>query len=82
MRTNRVLFAFTGLPADSKFSYKPRRVATGKAGRLTFDWIPPAYFGMVEYEGGGKLMMDFTRPFIKAVSTSRIISLNWNTRFH
>ena len=28
--------------------------------RLTFDWNPPAYFGLVEFEGGGRLMMDFT----------------------
>ncbi|MBL4572592.1 MAG: hypothetical protein JKY86_05900 [Gammaproteobacteria bacterium] len=71
-----------GLPGDSKFSEKPRGEATWKADRLTFDEIPPAYFGRVEFEGGGELMMDFTRPFIKAVSTYRIIFLYWNTRFH
>jgi 3-hydroxy-3-methylglutaryl CoA synthase len=45
---------------DYGFSDKSGKVATWTADRLTFDWNPPAYFGMVEFEGGGKLMMDFT----------------------
>jgi uncharacterized OB-fold protein len=45
---------------DYPFSDKNGKVATWTADRLTFDWNPPAYFGMVEFEGGGKLMMDFT----------------------
>lgn len=36
------------------------RIKTWTADRLTFDWNPPAYFGLVEFEGGGRLMMDFT----------------------
>lgn len=36
------------------------RVASWTADRLTFDYSPPAYFGMVEFESGGRMMMDFT----------------------
>jgi|GEM_PF-6255317 len=54
----------------------------GQAGRLTLDWIPPAYLGMVECADGGRLIMGLTLPAIKAVSTYRIIFLYWNTRFH
>ena len=35
-------------------------VRTWTADRLTFDWDPPAYFGMIEFDDGGRLMMDFT----------------------
>ena len=35
-------------------------VKTYTADRLTFDMNPPAYFGLVEFEGGGRLMVDFT----------------------
>lgn len=35
------------------------RVATWTADRLTFDFSPPAYFGMVVFEGGSRLSMDF-----------------------
>jgi 3-hydroxy-3-methylglutaryl CoA synthase len=33
-------------------------VATWTADELTFDFNPPAYFGMVVFDGGGRLMMD------------------------
>lgn len=36
------------------------RVLTWTADSLTFSPDPPAYFGMVEFEGGGRLMVDFT----------------------
>jgi uncharacterized OB-fold protein len=44
---------------------QPMADATGKvltwaADRLTFDMNPPAYFGMVEFDGGGRAMLDFT----------------------
>ena len=45
---------------DYPFSNKAGKVVTWTADRLTFDWSPPAYFGMVQFDGGGKLMMDFT----------------------
>ena len=38
----------------------PARVVTWTADNLTFDPSPPAYFGMVDFEGGGRLMVDFT----------------------
>ena len=36
------------------------KVRTWTADRLTFDMNPPAYFGLVDFEGGGRAMMDFT----------------------
>jgi uncharacterized OB-fold protein len=36
------------------------KVRTWTADRLTFDMNPPAYFGLVEFDGGGRAMMDFT----------------------
>jgi uncharacterized OB-fold protein len=38
----------------------PGRVLTFTADSLTFSPDPPAYFGMVEFEGGGRMMLDFT----------------------
>jgi len=35
-------------------------VATWTVDRLTFDFNPPAYFGLVKFEGGGRIMMDMT----------------------
>jgi uncharacterized OB-fold protein len=36
------------------------RVMTWTADSLTFAVDPPAYFGMVQFEGGARLMVDFT----------------------
>jgi len=35
-------------------------VMTYTADRLTFDLNPPAYYGLVEFEGGGRALVDFT----------------------
>ena len=50
------------LDSQDPYCFAGRRgvVRTWTADRLTFDWNPPAYFGMIEFEGGGRLMMDFT----------------------
>jgi 3-hydroxy-3-methylglutaryl CoA synthase len=45
---------------DYRFADKTGTVASWTADSLTFDWNPPAYLGMVEFDGGGKLMMDFS----------------------
>jgi 3-hydroxy-3-methylglutaryl CoA synthase len=45
---------------DHQFSAEEGTVKTWTADRLTFDWNPPAYFGMVQFNNGAKLMMDFT----------------------
>ncbi len=65
---------------DYCFADKVGTVATWTADRLTFDWNPPAYFGMVEFEGGGKLMMDFTEVEEGAIDTGTAVSLHFRIR--
>ena len=36
------------------------KLTTYTADRLTYSPDPPAYYGMVEFEEGGRAMMDFT----------------------
>jgi len=45
---------------DHPFANATGTVMSWTADRLTFDWNPPAYFGMVQFDDGGKLMMDFS----------------------
>lgn len=42
------------------FSDKSGSVASWSADSLTFSPNPPAYYGMVDFVGGGRLLMDFT----------------------
>jgi 3-hydroxy-3-methylglutaryl CoA synthase len=58
----------------------PGRVKTWTADRLTFDWSPPAYFGMVEFEGGAKLMMDFTEVEEGAIDSGSAVTPHFRIR--
>jgi 3-hydroxy-3-methylglutaryl CoA synthase len=42
------------------FADRRGRVRSWSADHLTYVPDPPAYYGMVDFEGGGRLMMDFT----------------------
>lgn len=50
--------------ADSQEDFEmadvPGKVNTWTADSLTFSIDPPAYFGMVQFDSGGRLMVDFT----------------------
>lgn len=65
---------------DYSFSDKNGTVATWTADRLTFDWNPPAYFGMVQFEGGGKIMMDFTEVEEGKIDTGTKVSVHFRIR--
>ncbi len=69
---------------DSQDSYsfadKQGVVLTWTADRLTFDWSPPAYFGMVQFDGGGKLMMDFTEVREGGVDSGARVSVHFRVR--
>ena len=62
------------------FAYKQGEVLTWTADRLTFDPSPPAYFGMVRFDGGGKLMMDFTEVREGGIESGSRISVHFRVR--
>lgn len=45
---------------DEHFSEKPASVMSWTADQLAYSMDPPAHYGMVNFEGGGRLMVDFT----------------------
>jgi 3-hydroxy-3-methylglutaryl CoA synthase len=46
--------------ADHPFADIPAKVMSYTADRLTYTPDPPAHYGMVQFEGGGRIMMDFS----------------------
>ncbi|MED5385555.1 MAG: 3-oxoacyl-[acyl-carrier-protein] synthase III C-terminal domain-containing protein [Pseudomonadota bacterium] len=62
------------------FADKAGVVMTWTADRLTFDWSPPAYFGMVQFQGGGKLMMDFTEVEEGRIDSGSKVSVHFRIR--
>jgi len=55
-------------------------VATWTADRLTFDFNPPAYFGLVKFEGGGRLMMDMTEVDPETFDTGAEITVHFRIK--
>ncbi len=48
---------------DHPFAEKTATLNSYTADRLTFSPDPPAYYGMIQFKGGGRLMNDFTDIF-------------------
>ena len=46
--------------ADEPFADKAAKLNSYTADRLTYSPDPPTYFGMVQFEGGGRMMSDLT----------------------
>ncbi len=65
---------------DHPFSNATGTVMSWTADELTFDWNPPAYFGMVQFEGGGKLMMDFTEVEKGAMDSGAKVSVHFRIK--
>ena len=49
-----------GTQEDHPMADAAGKVLTWTADRLTFDMNPPAYFGLVQFDDGGRAMLDFT----------------------
>ena len=45
---------------EEPFADKPAKLNSYTADRLTYSADPPNYFGMVQFEGGGRMMSDLT----------------------
>ncbi|HEX9092781.1 MAG TPA: OB-fold domain-containing protein, partial [Coriobacteriia bacterium] len=45
---------------DQSFADGPASVMSYTADLLTYCPDPPAYYGMIQFEGGGRMMIDFT----------------------
>jgi hydroxymethylglutaryl-CoA synthase len=48
-----------GTQEDYFFAERKCRIMTHTTDRLTYTMNPPAYYGMVEFEGGGRMMAEF-----------------------
>jgi uncharacterized OB-fold protein len=65
---------------DHAFANKSAVVKTWTADKLTFDWDPPAYYGLVEFNGGGRLMMDFTEVGASRMDVGKNLSMHFRIK--
>jgi uncharacterized OB-fold protein len=56
------------------------RVVTWTADALTFDFDPPAYFGLIEFAEGARLMIDFTEVESDRIRSDAPVTMHFRVR--
>ncbi len=65
---------------DLEFSEEKGKIMTWSADMLTYTPDPPAHYGMIEFENGGRMMMDFTDHDINNVEVGMDVELVFRLR--
>jgi uncharacterized OB-fold protein len=65
-----------------RFSDKTGHIASYTGDMLAASLNPPAIYGQVEFEGGGKYMFDFTDCEIDALSTGMSVTMSFRRKYH
>jgi hydroxymethylglutaryl-CoA synthase len=80
IRTGTVQFPMSEISVDGRFAHtqedyplsdKRARIVTFTADRLTFSPNPPTYYGMIDFEGGGRTMVEFADVLPEDVAVGR-----------
>ena len=66
---------------DHRMAETAGTVMTYTADRLTFDLSPPAYFGLVEFAGGGRAMVDFTEVNPEAFDVGTEVRMQFRVKY-
>jgi uncharacterized OB-fold protein len=64
-----------GTQEDYPLAEKHARIATYTADRLTYSPDPPTYYGMLDFEGGGRLTTEFADVDAASVEVGRIMRM-------
>ena len=64
-----------GTQEDYPLAEKHARIATYTADRLTYSPDPPTYYGMLDFEGGGRLTTEFADADAESVEVGRVMRM-------
>ena len=64
-----------GTQEDYPLAEKPARIATYTADRLTYSPDPPTYYGMLDFEGGGRITTEFADVDATSVEVGRVMRM-------
>jgi uncharacterized OB-fold protein len=67
---------------DYLFSDKKGRVVSFTGDMLAVSYNPPAIYGAVTFDGGGKFYFDFTDCALKDLSTGTPVSLSFRRKYY
>lgn len=66
---------------EYEFADQPARILTYTADMLAVSVEPPAFYGMVEFEQGGRMMMDFTDCEAQAVEVGVPVKIHFRKKY-
>ena len=66
---------------DYEFADRPARVMTYTADYLAFSVDPPAKYGMIQFEDGGRFLVDFTDCELEDIFVGQPVSLTFRKRY-
>jgi len=67
---------------DYRFSDKIGRIASYTGDMLAASYNPPAIYGAIEFEGGGKYYFDFTDCDLDALSTGMPVAMSFRRKYY
>jgi 3-hydroxy-3-methylglutaryl CoA synthase len=67
---------------DYRFSDKIGHIASYTGDMLAASYNPPAVYGAIEFEGGGKFYFDFTDCDLDSLATGMPVSMSFRRKYH
>lgn len=64
------------------FSDKPARIFSYTGDHLAFSLDPPQIYGIVDFDGGGRMMLDFTDCSLDAIRVDQPVELHLRRKYH
>jgi uncharacterized OB-fold protein len=64
-----------------RFSDKTAKVVSFTGDNLAFSWDPPSIYGLVDFEGGGRLFLDFTDCRIGDIKVGMPMELTFRRKY-
>lgn len=67
---------------DYRFADKVGRIASYTGDMLAASFDPPAIYGAIQFEGGGKYYFDFTDCNLESLSTGRPVVMSFRKKYY
>ncbi|MDP8255139.1 MAG: OB-fold domain-containing protein [Candidatus Alcyoniella australis] len=65
-----------------RFSDKPGTIFTYTGDMLAFSFDPPAVYGIVDFEGGGRTQMDFTDCLLEKIKVGQQVKMSFRRKYY
>ncbi len=66
---------------DSRKNEKVGKVVSFTGDNLAFSWDPPSFYGFIDFEGGGRIFMDFTDCTLETVKVGMPVDVSFRRKY-